>query len=223
MRVVSAATAPSSAKHSSAGRRFGGSPRHRWSNTNTASRPGGLGRARDRDRDLGIFDERRQREADAHAHVEQLPREHRGADRSGPLTELRGHDRDVRPVRGALDVAHERRLQRVEQQRAELHQAAGDHDQLGIEHVRERREPERDVVGVARQQRDRVGVTGARGLLDVHAGDGVDRPAGRGEDRRAATLDRRARAPSGRARCPTRSPPSARARRTRTPGRRARP
>ena len=187
--------------------------------------PGGLGRARDRDRDLRILDERRQRQPDAHTHVSSSRASTAAPTAPARSPSSRRHDRDVRPVGRAFDVAHERRLQRIEQQRTELHEPAGDHDQLGVEHVGERREAERRRCRRTRASNAmRVGVAGARRFLHVHAGDRRrSSPPAAARIARAAALRARARAPCARARCPTRSPPSARAHRTRTTVRRARP
>ena len=93
-RSVSAATAPSNAKHSSAGRRLGGSPRHRWSYTNTPSSPAasaacataiGISGSSTNDGSVSPSWTR---------HARQAPGQHGRADRAGALAELRGHDRD---------------------------------------------------------------------------------------------------------------------------------
>ena len=88
MRSVSAATAPSSAAHSSAGR---SSPVARRAEEvvvdEDAVQTCRLGRARDRERDLRVFDERREREPEPHRRRRRIGRS--SASSAAPITPAR--------------------------------------------------------------------------------------------------------------------------------------
>ena len=87
---------------------------------------------------------------------EQLAGEHRGADRAGALAELARARSGSSGRYAAPSMWRTNALaQRVEQQRPELDQAARDHDAApGSSTFASAGEPERDVVGVLREQRD---------------------------------------------------------------------
>ena len=203
--------------------RCGGSPRHRWSYTNTPSSPAASAALRDRDRDLGIVDERRQREPELHASRQQLAREHRGADRAGALAERGGHDRDLGPVlrrprggRGTRRAAGRTAAAPARRGRRRSRCARGRGCWRGPRGRARRCRRTARAASCASGSPSAAAVATSSPLTAVEV-------AARGrEDRwrpaRDATSSRAMR-PSA---FPTRSPPSARARRTRTSGRRAR-
>ena len=201
-RRVSAATAPSNAKHSRAPRRGGGMSRHRWSYTNTPSRPaasarratasGVSGSSTNDGRVMPSFIVRHDRSAASSAAPTAPARDPSAAGRIG--------------ISGRCSVpssrAAERDPQRVEEQRAHVDHATRDDDALQVEDVGEVRETERDVVGVvleeslcARRRPSGPPPRPPRRSRRPHR-----RPQQRGSP--LPFPRRRARGPSGRARCP---------------------
>ena len=83
--------------------------------------------------------------------------EHRGPDHSGFLAELRGDDLDRGPVLGAFDVPVEPFAQWIEEHTAELDQTARDQDDRRIEDVGQPDQPDRDLLRVVVDDRERVG------------------------------------------------------------------
>ena len=112
IRRVSAATAPRSAPHSSAGRSSARPVRAEQVVVHEHTvQPGGLRGARHRERDLRILDEGRERQGEPHdgatAGIAAVQREQRGADHAGALPHRRRDDLRGRAVLGTLDVAEE--------------------------------------------------------------------------------------------------------------------
>src|SRR5207248_2023716 len=107
------------------------------------------------------------------------------ADDAGPLAERGRYEAHDRTVTTALEVLGERRAERLEQQRPELDEAAGDHDELRVEDVRERHETDGDVVAEVAEQPARLRVTLARRGRNRETADRVDVAARGGQDRGA--------------------------------------
>ena len=195
MRVVSAAIAPSRAKHSNAGRRGGGLSRHRWSYTNTPSSPAASAVRATPIGMSGSSTKDGSARPSFTGSVRARPRQpHRRVRRTAAGTE-----RDVGAMLRPLEVRAEGSAERLEQQCANLHDAPGDDDAFGVEDVREVDQPECDVVGVRSQQSTSVGIAFAGRGRDLFAGH-IGEPAARGgEDRSApAVFDHLARHPTER-------------------------
>src|SRR3954452_12190981 len=84
---------------------------------------------------------------------------HAGADETGVLAERRGDDVDGRTVPRPFELPAEELAQRLEQHVAELDEAAGDHDELGVEDVDETDETDRDAARILADEREGIGLT----------------------------------------------------------------